>query len=77
MSTTEKELAYPSSADRLASVSKQPPKKRQKKELCILENPVFLSFCVSIHILIPRYHITKPKSHGIVLLTCTLRSLTA
>ena len=54
MSTTEKELAYPSSADRLASVSTQ-PKKRQKKELCILENPVFLSFCVRLHILISRH----------------------
>ena len=43
MSSTEKELAYPSSADRLASVSTQTKKKRLKKELCILENPVFLS----------------------------------
>ena len=33
MSTTEKELAYPSSADRLASVSTQPKKKTKKGTL--------------------------------------------
>ena len=31
MSTIEKELAYPSSADRLASVNTQPKKKKTKR----------------------------------------------
>ena len=44
MSTIEKELAYPSSADRLASVNTQPKKKKDKKR-----NFVFLKTQFSFH----------------------------
>ena len=56
MSTTEKELAYPSSADRLASVSTQPPKKKTKKGTLYSWKPSFpFNFCVRLHILISRH----------------------
>ena len=56
MSTTEKELAYPSSADGLASVSTQPKKEKDKKRnFVFLKTKFSFQFCVRLHILISRH----------------------
>ena len=46
MSTTGKELAYPSTADRLASVSTQPKKKTKKRNFVFLKTQFSFHFAL-------------------------------
>ena len=73
MSSTEKELAYPSSADRLASVSTQPKKKDKKRNFVFLKTQFSFQFCVRLHILISRHQHYNAKMSW----HCSFNSYTA